>query len=141
MKSGNWITLPDGRRIKPEYGSITLRTKDGKLLPVVGPLRGEQIGQNRQPAVDFTNHIPKPGDSKVVDHITHFHTTGPAGHYDKDIPTADRLHAVSGVGSILDNGGSLQIYVPKESGVGRGGLFRTTDGDHLTDLHDHPVPH
>jgi len=136
LKRSNWSHLPGGRVIKPEFGTI-VEIKNGKQQPPRGPIKGDKKGQNQQPVVEFKVHK---GPGWKVDHITHAHTTMQAIHYDQDVPTAERLHAISGVGSTFDNGASLQLYVPREGG-GKGGFFRATDGEHLSDLDGRPVPH
>ncbi len=62
-------------------------------------------------------------------------------HYDQDVPTAERLHTISAVGTTFDNGKVIELYVPRGNGGGRGGFFKSTGPENLTDPNSHPVPH
>lgn len=137
LKPGNWRTLPGGKVVKPEFGTI-VQSKNGKPQPPKGPMKGDKQGQNHQPVVEF---VYVKGKGWKVLRITHVHTTMHGTHYDQDVPTANRLHAISGVGTTFDKGASLELYVPRDDGRGMGGFFKTRDGEHLTDLNNRQVPH
>jgi RHS repeat-associated protein len=126
----------NGRKEKQEHRTDGYR-EDGKLKRS-GPIKGHREGSARQPV------SPDPGNpygpNAKREYITHSHVTGSGDHYDRDVPSANRAGVLSGVGTILDNGARMQLYVPSESG-GRGGFFYTNDGIHLFDLRGNPVPH
>jgi hypothetical protein len=136
LKPGNWEHLPGGRTLKPEFGTIQQRY-NGKLQPAQNK-KGGFFGPNHQPQTRWTDNK---GKGWTTDHIDHVHTTMAGYHYDQDIPTAEQLHTISAVGTTFDNGKVIELYVPREKGGGRGGVFYSTGPENLTDLHDNPVPH
>jgi hypothetical protein len=136
MKLGNWTKLSNGQTLKPEFGTIQQRY-NGKLQTAVQQ-KGEFVGPNHKPRTVFT---ARKGKGWSTDHIDHVHTTMYGYHYDQDIPEAERLHAISGVGTTFDNGGTIELYVPRANGGGRGGVFKSTGPEDLTDAHGNPVPH
>ena len=131
----NW---DNGGKERQEYGALGTRS-NGKLeQPLI--VKGTRDGQERRPVTDFSRYLT-PERRQKLDHVTHVHFNLPAKHFYRDAPTARQLHVISGVGSTLNNGKSAEIFVPANKGNGPGGFFRTRDGEHLTDLHDHAVPH
>jgi hypothetical protein len=136
MKPGNWEHLPGGRTLKPEYGTVVQRY-NGKLQPQKNA-KGEFEGPNEQPVTHWKTNK---GKGWTTDHIDHVHTTMLGHHYDQDIPTAEHLHTISAVGTTFDKGKVIELYVPREHGGGRGGFFKSTGPDNLTDPQRRPVPH